>query len=126
MKTIISTDKAPAAVGPYCQAVLTGNMLFTSGQIAIDPATGKLTGETVEEQTQLVLSNMDAVLTAAGFTWDSIVKTTLFISDMNNFAQINKIYAARFAGMTPPARCCVEVARLPLDALIEMECIAVK
>lgn len=126
MKTIISTDQAPAAVGPYCQAVLSGNTLYTSGQIAIDPATGKLTGDTAIEQTQLVLNNMDAVLQAAGFTWEHIVKTTLFISDMNNFAQINKIYAARFEGMTPPARCCVEVARLPLDALIEMECIAVK
>jgi 2-iminobutanoate/2-iminopropanoate deaminase len=125
-KQIIATDKAPAPVGPYNQAVCVGNMVFTAGQIAINPATGQLELGTVEEQTRLVLSNLKAVLEAAGTTLENVVKTTVFLKDMNDFPKMNGIYAEFFAEETAPARSAVEAARLPKDVLVEIEAIAYK
>ncbi len=123
MKEIIATDKAPAAIGPYSQAVKTGNLLFTSGQIAIDPATNTLIEGGIEEQTHRVFKNLKAILETKGASMDQIVKTVVFIKDMNDFAKVNEIYAEYFTG-DYPARSCVEVARLPKDVLIEVEAIA--
>ena len=125
MKQIISTTKAPAAIGPYSQAVEAGNMLFVSGQIPIDPETGLISGNTVAEQTQLVLSNLSNVLDAAGYTLAQVVKTTCFLKDMNTFGEMNAEYGKVFSE-NPPARAAVEVARLPKDVLIEIEAIAVR
>jgi 2-iminobutanoate/2-iminopropanoate deaminase len=122
MLKVISTDKAPAAIGPYSQAVMVGNMLYASGQIPLD-AEGRLVEGGIEEQTHQVLRNMGAVLEAAGGSYRNVVKTTLFIKDMSQFATINEIYASYF-GEHKPARSTVEVARLPKDALIEIEMIA--
>lgn len=126
MKNVICSKNAPAAIGPYSQAVLSGNMLFLSGQIPVDPESGLVAGRTVEDQTRRVLENVDAVLKEAGFTRDDVIKTTLFIRDMESFARVNEIYAEFFAGMTPPARSCVEVSGLPKNVLVEMECVAVR
>ena len=123
MKEIISTDKAPAAIGPYTQAVKVGNLLFTSGQIPIDPATNTLVEGGIEVQARRVMENVKAILTASGADMDAVVKTVVFIKDMNDFAKVNEIYAEYFTG-NYPARSCVEVARLPKDVLIEMEAIA--
>ena len=123
MKSIVSTTNAPAAIGPYSQATKIGNFVFTSGQIPIDPATGQVVAGSVEEQTRLVLTNLTAVLEAAGTSLDKVVKTTVFIKDMNDFATINAAYATFFQN-EPPARSCVEVARLPKDVLVEIEAIA--
>lgn len=123
MKSIVSTTNAPAAIGPYSQATKIGNFVFTSGQIPIDPATGQVVAGSVEEQTRLVLTNLTAVLEAAGTSLDKVVKTTVFIKDMNDFAAINAVYATFFTN-EPPARSCVEVARLPKDVLVEIEAIA--
>ncbi len=123
MKEIISTDKAPAAIGPYSQAVKVGNLLFTSGQIPIDPATNTLVEGGIEVQARRVMENVKAILTARGAGMDAVVKTVVFIKDMNDFAKVNEIYAEYFTG-NYPARSCVEVARLPKDVLIEMEAIA--
>lgn len=123
MKSIISTTNAPAAIGPYSQATKIGNFVFTSGQIPIDPATGQVVAGSVEEQTRLVLTNLTAVLEAAGTSLDKVVKTTVFIKNMNDFAAINAVYATFFSS-EPPARSCVEVARLPKDVLVEIEAIA--
>ena len=123
MKTIISTAKAPAAIGPYSQATDLGSLVITSGQLPIDPATGAFP-EGIQEQTKQSLTNVKAILEAAGLTMDSVVKTTVFLSDMNNFAAMNGVYATFFEGACP-ARSAVEVARLPKDALVEIECIAV-
>ena len=123
MKSIVSTTDAPAAIGPYSQAVKIGNFVFTSGQIPINPATGQVITGSVEEQAALVLNNLKAVLEAAGSSLDKVVKTTVFIKDMNNFAAVNAVYATFFAA-EPPARSCVEVARLPKDVLVEIEAIA--
>jgi len=120
---IISTKKAPAAIGPYSQSVRSGNLLFCSGQIAIDPSTGKLSGDGIEVQTMQVLKNIRYVLEASGLELASIVKTTIFLSDMDNFPAVNEIYGNEF-GDHRPARSTVQVARLPLDVLIEIECIA--
>ena len=125
-KQIISTDNAPAPVGPYNQAVCVNTMVFTAGQIAINPATGQLELGTVEEQTRLVLSNLKAVLEAAGTSLDNVVKTTVFLKDMNDFQKMNGIYAEFFVEDTAPARSAVEVARLPKDVLVEIEAIAIK
>lgn len=122
MKEIISTEKAPAAVGPYSQAVKSGNMLYCSGQIALDPATGLLVGEEVKAQTEQVMQNISAVLAAAGVTFDDVVKTTCFLTDINDFADFNQIYGRYFTGK--PARSCVAVAALPKGALVEVEVIA--
>ena len=120
---IISTKKAPAAIGPYSQSVRSGNLLFCSGKIAIDPSTGKLSGDGIEVQTIQVLKNIRYVLEASGLALASIVKTTIFLSDMDNFPTVNEIYGNEF-GDHRPARSTVQVARLPLDVLIEIECIA--
>ncbi|MBD2426126.1 RidA family protein [Phormidium sp. FACHB-1136] len=125
-RTIINTPNAPAPVGPYNQAVaVTGQLLFVSGQIALDPATGELVGPgNVVAQTEQVITNLQAILTAAGASFDNVVKTGVFLKDMNDFATVNEIYAKYFGGENAPARACVEVARLPKDVAVEIECIA--
>jgi len=122
---VISTDKAPAAIGPYSQARDLGSMILTSGQIPLDPATGVFP-EGIEAQTRQSLRNIRAILEAAGTDMDHVVKTTVFLSDMNDFAAMNKVYAEFFTEGSYPARSAVEVARLPKDALIEIEAIAVR
>ena len=124
MNTIINTDKAPAAVGPYVQAILAGNTLFSSGQLGMNPETGALP-EGVEAQARQSLANVKAILDEAGFAKSDVVKTTVFIRDMSDFATVNAIYAD-FFGDSRPARSCVEVARLPKDGLVEIEFVAVK
>jgi len=124
MKTIIQTDKAPAAIGPYSQGVEAGGLVITSGQLPIDPVAGKFP-EGIEAQTRQSLTNCAAVLAAAGLGLGHVVKTTVFLSDMNNFAAMNGVYAEFFPSACP-ARSAVEVARLPKDALVEIECIAVR
>ena len=120
----IHTDRAPAAVGPYSQAIQAGNTLYTSGQLGLIPETGALP-EGVEAQAEQALANLGAILEEAGFAKTDVVKTTVFIKDMNDFAAVNRIYAA-FFGDHKPARSCVEVARLPKDGLVEVEAVAVK
>ena len=123
MKEIIATNEAPQAIGPYSQAVRTGNLLFTSGMIPIDPKTGNLVEGDVEVQARQAIGNLAALLQAAGSGLDRVVKTVVFIKDMNDFAKVNEVYATFFTG-DYPARSCVEVARLPKDVLIEIEAIA--
>lgn len=123
-KTTISTEKAPGAIGPYSQAVEAGGFIFTSGQLGIDPATGEF-GATVEEQTRLSLENVKAILEAAGASLNQVVKTTVFLKDMNDFVRVNEVYSSFFE-QPYPARSAVEVARLPKDALVEIETIVVK
>lgn len=118
----ISTDKAPAAIGPYSQAIVVGNLVFTSGQIPLDPETGAVVGETIEEQTHRVCKNLSAVLEAEGLTLENVIKTTCFLSDMANFAAFNGVYAEYFTGK--PARSCVAVRELPKGVLVEVEVIA--
>ena len=125
MKTVISTAAAPAAIGPYSQAIDLGSIVITSGQLPIDPATGAFP-EGIKEQTRQSLTNVKAILAEAGLTMDNVVKTTVFLSDMNNFAAMNGVYAQFFSEGNYPARSAVEVARLPKDALVEIEVIAVK
>lgn len=123
-RTAISTTSAPAAIGPYAQAIRAGGLLFCSGQIPLDPASGALVGAgDVAAQTRRVLDNLGAVLEAGGASFDSVVKTTIFLSDMNDFATVNEVYAERF-GADPPARATVEVSRLPKDVKVEIEAIA--
>lgn len=126
-KMRISTIQAPVAIGPYSQAVRIGDTLFTSGQVALDPATGTLVPGGIREQTTRVLDNLTAVLTEAGMDMAHVVKTTVFLSSMNDFTAMNEVYSRYLApeGVVPPARSTVEVARLPKDALIEIEVIAV-
>ena len=119
----ISTPNAPAAIGPYSQAIVAGNLVFCSGQIALDPATMKIVGTTVAEQTEQALSNLRAVLHAAGSGLDRVLKTTVYLKNMGDFGTMNDVYG-RFFGMHRPARAAIEAARLPKDALIEIECIA--
>jgi 2-iminobutanoate/2-iminopropanoate deaminase len=121
---IISTEKAPGAIGPYSQAIKAGNMIFCSGQIPIDVATGEFVSEGVAEQTEQVLKNLAAVLDAAGATLNSVVKTSVFLADMNDFAAMNEVYG-RYFSENKPARATVQAARLPRDARVEIECIAV-
>jgi len=123
MKEIISTDRAPAAIGPYSQAVRTGNLLFTSGMIPIDPATGQLVEGDIEVQARQAVGNLAALLEAAGTSLDRVVKTVVFIKNMDDFTKVNEVYASFFT-TSFPARSCVEVARLPKDVLIEIEAIA--
>lgn len=123
MKEIISTNNAPAAIGPYSQAVKVGNMIFTSGMIPIDPATNQLVEGDIEVQAERALMNVEALLQSAGSSMDKVVKTVVFIKNMDDFAKVNAIYAKYFT-KDFPARSCVEVARLPKDVLIEMEAIA--
>lgn len=124
---IIRTDQAPAPVGPYNQAIAaTGKMIFVAGQIALDPQTGLIVGEAdVAQQTEQVIANLTAILQSAGATLQDVVKTTVFLADMNDFAIVNKVYAQYFEEDTAPARACVEVARLPKDVRVEIDCIAV-
>jgi len=123
-KEIISTQNAPGAIGPYSQAVKTGSMVFCSGQIPIDPKTGNFVSEGVAEQTEQVLKNLSAVLEAAGTSLNNVVKTTVFLADMNDFTAMNEIYAKYFSE-NKPARATVQAARLPRDARVEIDCIAV-
>ena len=126
MRKIIQTDQAPAPVGPYNQGVVaTGAMLFVAGQIPLDAATGELVGTTAAEQTEKSLQNLAAVVKAAGSDLSQVVKTSVFLKDMNDFAAMNEVYAKYFGDESAPARACVEVARLPKDVLVEIECIAV-
>ena len=124
MKTVISTQNAPAAIGPYSQGIQAGSLIITSGQLPSDPATGAFPA-TIEEQTRQSLTNCKAVLEAAGAAMENVIKTTVFLSDMNNFAAMNGVYATYFTGALP-ARVCYEVARLPMGARVEIDAVAVK
>lgn len=124
MKTIINTDKAPAPIGPYNQAVQYGELLFTSGQIPIDPATGAKVEGSIAEQSIQVLENLKAVLESAGTSLDQVLKTTVFLADMGDFPAFNKIYADYFGEENAPARSTIQVAALPIGALVEIECVA--
>ena len=125
MKEIIATEKAPQAIGPYSQAVRVGNMVFASGQIPLDPATKEFVPGGITEKTEQVLKNLKAVFAAAGVEMDQIVKTTVFLADMNDFTAMNEVYGKYFSD-NPPARATVQAARLPRDAKVEIEAIAVK
>lgn len=124
-RRVISTTAAPAAIGPYSQAILVGNTLYLAGQIAIDPATNQLRPGTIEEETKLVLDNLKAVLEAAGMTMAQVVSTTVFMADLNEFPRMNAVYATYFPA-NPPARATVQAARLPRDVKIEIAAIAVR
>lgn len=126
MKKIIYTEKAPAPIGPYNQAVLVGNTLYTSGQIALDPTTMELVLDNIEIETKQVMENMKAVLEAAGMTFEDVVKTSIFIMDMNDFARINSVYGSYFNEKTAPARETVQVACLPKNVNVEISMIAIK
>ena len=123
-KTIIFTDKAPAPIGPYNQAVLAGNTLYTSGQIALDPKTMELVIDSIEQETEQVMQNLKAVLEAANMTFENVIKSTIFIMDMDDFAKINVVYGSYFNEKTAPARETVQVARLPKNVTIEISMIA--
>ncbi len=123
MKTVISTKKAPAANGPYSQAIKTGNLIFISGQLPADPATGAITGTTIRQQTEAVIKNLKTVAEEAGSSIDKIVKTTCFLKDMNDFAEFNEVYKTYFK-TDCPARSTIGVLRLPKDSLVEIEAIA--
>jgi 2-iminobutanoate/2-iminopropanoate deaminase len=125
MKKIITTPNAPAPIGPYNQAVLSGNTLYTSGQIALHPETGELVMGDIKTETKQVMENMKAVLAAANMTFDNVIKTSIFISDMHNFEQINEVYGQYFDNDSAPARETVEVANLPKFVNVEISCIAV-
>ncbi len=125
MKNIILTNKAPAPIGPYSQGIEANGFIFFSGQIAIDPAVGKIVATDVEGQTRQVLANISALLSSVSLTPAAVVKTTVFVKDIGDFAKVNAIYAEMF-GIEPPARSCVEVSALPSGALVEIEVIAVK
>jgi 2-iminobutanoate/2-iminopropanoate deaminase len=122
-KEVISTEKAPGAVGPYSQGIRVGSLLYTAGQIALDPKTGKMVERDIAIQTKRVLLNLQGILEAAGANLDQVIKTTVFLQDMANFGAMNEVYEQFFSDQ-PPARSTVEVSRLPLDALVEIEAIA--
>ena len=124
MKTVISSDRAPQAIGPYSQAIKANGFLFVSGQIPLDPTTGQIVYGGIESQTYQVIANLRAILEKEGLTFAIVVKTTVFLKDMEDFAVMNKVYAQAFAD-EPPARACVQVARLPRDVSVEIELIAV-
>ena len=124
MKEVVSTEKAPGAIGPYSQAIKAGGMVFCSGQIPIDPSTGEFVSTDVSEQTEQVLKNLSEVLKAAGTSLDNVVKTTVFLADMSDFAEMNEVYG-RYFDSNKPARATVQAARLPKDSLVEIDCIAV-
>ena len=124
-KAAIHTDAAPEPVGPYSQAIISGDFVFCSGQIALDPVTGGLVTTDIEEETRRVMDNLQAVLREAGCTIQNVVKTTIYLRDMNDFALVNEVYGSYFTDI-PPARGTVQVARLPKDANVEIECIAVR
>jgi 2-iminobutanoate/2-iminopropanoate deaminase len=126
MKKVISTKNAPAAIGPYSQGIMVGNMLFISGQIPVDPASGQIVSGDIREQTRQVMKNVSAILNEAGMTLENVVKTTIFLKDMNKFSDVNEVYKSFFNEREYPARSTIEVARLPKDVLIEIEAIAIK
>lgn len=126
MKKIIFTDKAPAPIGPYNQAIVVGNTLFTSGQIALDPKSMNLMLETIEIETTQVMNNLNAVLEAAEMDFSNVVKSTIFLSDMNDFARVNEVYASYFEEAFAPARETVQVAKLPRNVNVEISLIAIK
>ncbi len=123
MNEVVSTQDAPGAIGPYSQAIKTGGMVFCSGQIPIDPTTGEFVASDVAAQTEQVIKNLDAVLKAAGTGLSNVIKTTVFLADMNDFAAMNEVYS-KFFNENKPARATVQAARLPRDARVEIECIA--
>ena len=122
-RTVVATEEAPAAIGPYSQAVVANGFVFTAGQIPLDPATGSLVEGDVTAQTERVMQNLEAVLRAAGTSFDRVVKTTCFLADLGDFPAFSAVYGARFPS-APPSRSTVQVARLPLGALVEVECVA--
>lgn len=124
-RTVVTTEHAPGAIGPYSQAIVAGDFIFCSGQIPLDPATGQLVSGTVEDETRRVVENLRAVLEAAGSSLERIVKTTIFLADMNDFAAVNTVYGTFFT-QEPPARSTVQVARLPRDVRVEIEAIALR
>lgn len=124
-RTVVRTDQAPGAIGPYSQAIIADNLVFCSGQIPLDPSNGQIVDGPIDVQTRRVLDNLTAVLAAAGSSMDRIVKTTIFLADMNDFAAVNTIYGEYF-GSEPPARSTVQVARLPRDVRVEIEAIALR
>lgn len=128
MRTVIQTNQAPAPVGPYSQAIAaSGQLIFVAGQIPLDPQTGAIVGgDDVAAQTKQVLTNLEAILQAAGVGFQDVVKTTVFLADMNDFAAMNAVYTGAFDEAIAPARACVEVSRLPKDVRVEIDCIAVK
>ena len=126
MKTIIKTNNAPAPIGPYNQAVLVGNTLYTSGQIAINPKTGELELDSIERETTLVMESLKAILNEANMTFENVIKSSIFISDMHNFSKVNTIYGSYFNDDTAPARETVEVANLPKFVNVEISMIAIK
>ena len=124
-KSVVYSENAPEPIGPYSQAIQAGNMLFVSGQIAIQKSTGKFITDTIEDETIQVLANIQAILSAAGLDFSNVVKSSIFLKDMNNFPKVNEVYGRYFKD-NPPARETVEVSRLPKDANVEISCIAVK
>jgi 2-iminobutanoate/2-iminopropanoate deaminase len=124
MKDIVLTDRGPKPIGPYSQAVKANGFLFVSGQVALDPKTGEMLGGEITQQTERVLQNLKGIVEAAGSNLSRVVKTTVFLKDMNEFASMNEVYA-RFFTLAPPARSTVQVSRLPKDALVEIELVAV-
>ncbi len=124
IKTIY-TKEAPEALGPYSQAVQAGNMLFTSGQIAIDPQTGEVITDDIKRATEQVMKNLEAILYEAGYQWTDVVKTTIFLADMDDFGEVNEVYGTYFMHHKP-ARSCVQVAKLPKGMTVEIECVAIK
>jgi len=125
MKTVVATTNAPGAIGPYSQAIDTGSYVFTSGQLGVDPATGDFAPGGIQAQTRQALLNVQAVLAQAGLTMDNVVKATVFLKDMDDFAAMNEVYATFFT-TNPPARSAVQVAKLPKDGMVEIETIAVR
>jgi 2-iminobutanoate/2-iminopropanoate deaminase len=123
MRQSVSTDQAPAAIGPYSQAVKSGDFLFLSGQIPLDPATGQIVSGGIEPQTRQVFANIGAILQAAGLSFDAVVSATVYVADMNDFAKVNEIYATYFSAPAP-ARATVQVSRLPKDSLVEIQVVA--
>jgi 2-iminobutanoate/2-iminopropanoate deaminase len=125
-KAVIATKDAPAAIGPYSQGIRAGNLIFTAGQVALDPATGQVVAPGIKEQTTRVMENLRAILESGGSSLDRVVKATVFLKDFNDFAEMNAVYGAYVApeGVTPPARTTVEVSRLPKDVLVEIELVA--
>tara|TARA_R110002126_G_scaffold11114_20_gene50485 strand:+ start:1942 stop:2331 length:390 start_codon:yes stop_codon:yes gene_type:complete len=123
-RNAISTDAAPAAIGPYNQAIVAGGLVHCSGQVALNPKTGEMVGDNVADQAVQVLKNLGAVLEAAGSSFASALKCTVYLTDLEDFGEVNAVYATAFEGVEPPARACVQVSRLPKDALVEIDCVA--
>ena len=123
-RRVISTSSAPAAIGPYHQAIVAGGLVHCSGQVALDPGSGEMVGSNVSEEAEQALKNLAAVLEAAGSSLAQVVKCTVYLKDLGDFTTVNAVYAATFEGLEPPARACVEVSRLPKDALVEIDCVA--